>query len=101
MERPFQLLRPIGEESEDRSGNCQWDAASIETITDVRGLGFEPTLDQHGFIVRRSPTILTSEQFDNKDMAETFYMPEMYDLLKREVQDADLVVGFHHQVRAC
>ena len=31
-------------------------------------------------------------------MTETFYMPEMYDLLKREVEDADLVVGFDHQV---
>ncbi len=33
-------------------------------------------------------------------MTETFYMAEMYDLLKREVEGADLVVGFDHQVRS-
>lgn len=100
VERPFQLLRPVREESNDkRDSNCQWDAVASETVTDVRGLAFEPTLDQQGFIVRRSPTVLTSEQFDNRDMTETFYMPEMYDLLKREVEGADLVVGFDHQVR--
>lgn len=100
VERPFQLLRPVREDSEDkRESNCQWDARASETVTDVRGLAFEPTLDQHGFIVRRAPTFLTSEQFDNRDMTETFYMPEMYDLLKREVEGADLVVGFDHQVR--
>ena len=99
-ERPFQLLRPVREDSNDRrETNCQWDATASETITDVRGLAFEPTLDQHGFIVRRWPTILTPEQFDHRDMTETFYMPEMYDLLKREVEGADLVVGFDHQVR--
>ena len=100
VERPFQLLRPVREDSKDkRESNCQWAATASETVTDVRGLAFEPTLDQHGFIVRRAPTILTSEQFDNRDMTETFYMPEMYDLLKREVEGADLIVGFDHQVR--
>lgn len=100
VERPFQLLRPVREDSNDsRETNCQWGATASETITDIRGLAFEPTLDQHGFIVRRSPTILTSEQFNHRDMTETFYMPEMYDLLKREVEGADLVVGFDHQTR--
>lgn len=100
VERPFQLLRPVREDSIDkRESNCQWDATASETVTDVRGLAFEPTLDQHGFIVRGAPTIFTSEQFENRDMTETFYMPEMYDLLKREVEGADLVVGFDHQVR--
>ena len=49
-------------------------------------------------MVRRWPTILSSEEFGYRDMTETFYMAEMYDLLKREVEGADLVVGFDCQV---
>ncbi len=100
-ERPFQLLRPVHEDSQDRrESNCQWDARASETITDIRGLAFSPTLDEHGFIVRRWPTILSPEDFGHRDMTETFYMAEMYDLLKREVEGADLIVGFDHQVRS-
>ena len=99
-ERPFQLLRPVDANARDRRlSNCEWEAGPTETVLDIRGMEGEPGLERQGFMVRKAGTALGPEDFADGDLVETFYMPEMEALLRREVEGADLVVGFEHQVR--
>lgn len=98
-EKPFSLVQPWPEAlKERRTSNLVWERPAPELIIDIRGQESKYELDKHGFAVRHSPTKLSQCDFDDPDIIEHLYLPEISNLLKTTVEGADMVVNTHFQV---
>lgn len=99
-EKPFNLLHPEAEQAvKQRTSNLAWKEQPPERITDMRGQEWTFELDKHGFALRNWPTVLSQRDFDEPDLIEHMYMPEIHNLFKATVPGADLVFVTHPQVR--
>jgi hypothetical protein len=98
-EKPFSLMEPVHESLRgQRTSNLVWKWQAPQRITDMRGQESKFDLDKHGFAVRDWPTKLSQREFDEPDLIEHVYLPEIYDLVKTTVEGADLVINTHFQV---
>lgn len=95
-EKPFQIFINIPEDAEDqRDTNLVFKRVCL-AIRDVRGLSIELSLDTNGFIYRQH-TMKTTDCPNREDVQQS-YLPEVEELLKREVEGADRVFFFDWRV---
>lgn len=96
VEKPFQIFINIPEDAEDqRDTNLVFKRVCV-MIWDVRGLSTELSLDTNGFIYRQH-TMRTIDCTNREDVQQS-YLPEVEELLKREVEGADRVFFFDWRV---
>ncbi|KAL9598501.1 MAG: hypothetical protein Q9219_004474 [cf. Caloplaca sp. 3 TL-2023] len=96
-EKPFQIFIDIPEDAEDqRDTNLVFKPASV-LVQDVRGHVANFSLDTHGFIYREHTAKTTD--FTNRESVERTYLPEIEDLLKREVEGVDRIFFFDWRLR--
>jgi len=97
-EKPFHIFLNIPPGAPDqRNTNLVFHDVHIP-VRDVRSLSLnqQPTLDQSGFIYRRSGTSLS--KFTDRTQIESVYLPEVELLLRREVEDIERVFFFDWRV---
>lgn len=92
-------MQPFAEAAQDqRRSNLVWKRQAPQHVTDIRGQESVYQLDKHGFAMRKSSTKLSQRDFDDPDMIEHLYLPEISHLFRSSVEGADLVVNTHFQV---
>lgn len=101
IEKPFQLFSAVAQADlpDQRTTNLVFREGDLECIHDVRGTESQFTLDKQGFTFRRHHTLV--EDFSRREDVEDFYLPEIEDLLRREVNGVDQVYFFDWRVRCC
>lgn len=98
-EKPFQFTNPGADLAKgQRASNLMWKARMPQRITDMRGQEETFDLDKHGFAVRKWPTALSSDDFDQFDLVKHIYSPEIHNLIKNVVKGADYVIDVRCQV---
>jgi hypothetical protein len=95
-EKPFQIFSYL-EDPNVRYTNLVFKDGGTECVHDVRGKESECTLDRNGFKFVRHQTSLTS--FDKKEDIEKSYLPEIENLVRKHVDDAEMVFTFDWRVR--
>lgn len=97
-EKPFQIFVTLPDGVEDpRTDNLVFEDNVEQTIHDVRGNEDKFNIDNHGFQYVNHETKISA--FDSKDSIEQVYLPELEQLLKNSLVDADRVVFFNWRVR--
>lgn len=77
--------------------NVFLEAGPEETLNDVRGREQEFTLDDHGFAYVHAPTAF--KDWSSQPQIAKEYLPEMEQLLRREVDGCDEVVFYDARIR--
>ena len=96
VEKPFQVFINIPEDAEDqRDTNLVFEHVRLP-VHDVRGCVTDFSLDTNGFIYRQHVTKATN--VSTRQAVEQHYLPEVEQLLKREVEGADRIVFFDFRV---
>ena len=97
-EKPFQLFSVVGggHLPDQRTTNLVFKEGEVETIHDVRGTESHYSLNKQGFTFRIYPTRV--HDFGVRDEVENVYLPEMEELLRREVEGVDQVYFFDWRV---
>lgn len=93
-EKPYSILTSF--EGCDKPTNMQFGPEQPETITNIRGIEEQFTLDKHGFKYMSSPTAFSD--WGNRRAVEENYLPEVEALLLNSVQDVDEVLIFDWRV---
>ena len=93
--KPLQIT-PAFADKEGRT-NVQLTLGEVEVIKDVRGLEESFSLDSHGFVYVRAPTTF-SDWTSQPKIAEE-YLPELEELLKREVGGCDEIMFYDARLR--
>lgn len=97
-EKPFQLFVNIPPEAEDqRTTNLVFEDVALP-IQDVRGISNDWNIDEKGFVYRRHETNATLEDFGSRKAVEQIYLPEVEDLLRKELEGVDRVFFFDWRV---
>lgn len=92
-EPAFQIFHEISKEAPDqRRSNVEWELGGAETVIDMRGDEQCFSLTKQGFKVVKSPTDV--RDFANTQIIKSCYLPEIQNLMKREVEDAERIVFF-------
>ncbi|KAL8722296.1 MAG: hypothetical protein Q9225_001201 [Loekoesia sp. 1 TL-2023] len=96
-EKPFQIFIDIPEDAEDqRDTNLVFKQVCL-SVHDVRRLSEKFSLDANGFMYRRHIAKVTN--FASRKDVEQNYLPEMEQLLRREVEGADRIFFFDWRLR--
>ena len=91
-EKPFQILSNIPKDAEDqRATNLEWESHEI-ALRDARGYEHHYSLDKHGFAFRTIPAV--EIQVPDRGFMEQEYLPQMENLLRREIKDVRRVIFF-------
>ncbi|KAK3167106.1 hypothetical protein OEA41_010231 [Lepraria neglecta] len=95
-EKPFQLFSVVGggHLPDQRTTNLVFKEGEVETIHDVRGTESQYSLNKQGFTFRIYPTRV--HDFGVRDEVENVYLPEIEELLRREVEGIDQVYRWHY-----
>jgi len=94
-EKPFQIFTNIPPEALDqRTTNLVFEDHAVQ-ITDIRSLPEKVlkrdfTLDQKGFVYEKHKTKMKKENFDDQDMIERVYLPEVEDLIRKELEGREV-----------
>ena len=95
-EKPFQIFIDIPEDAEDqRDTNLVFKQERL-TIFDVRGLATKFSLDDNGFIYRRHE--MGHVDFSSRKAVDQSYLPEVEQLLRKELEGVDRVFIFDWRV---
>jgi hypothetical protein len=94
-EKPYIVLTHMNE-THSRT-NMDWYHAAPEVMHDIRGSEKNFTLDTHGFGFLNSPT--TFEQWNDNELTEKIYLPEVIQILKDNVEDVSHIEIFDWRVR--
>lgn len=96
-EKPFQVFATVDEESTEKLSNLVFAQGPPVTICDLRGQCDHFTLDQNGFMVRhdRIPDV----DFSTEEAVRQNILPRLEELIRREVEGADVVYCFDWGVR--
>ena len=95
-EKPFQIFIDIPKNAEDqRDTNLVFKQERL-TIQDVRELSSKPSLDDIGFIYRRHTT--RHVDFSSRKAVDQSYLPEVEQLLRKELEGVDRVFIFDWRV---
>ncbi|EXJ85022.1 hypothetical protein A1O3_05697 [Capronia epimyces CBS 606.96] len=98
-EKPFVYLSAVPKYSLDpRQSNFEFHSVPVP-IRDVRGEEVNYTLDSHGFTFRTSPVQLQPDDFNDADVVEREYLPQVKELLRREVEGVDDIFIFDWRMR--
>ncbi|KAL8834254.1 MAG: hypothetical protein Q9170_003841 [Blastenia crenularia] len=96
-EKPFQIFTNVPEDAEDqRDTNLVFEQLCL-VVHDVRRLPAKFSLDANGFVYRQHVTKTTD--FASRKTVEQSYLPEIEELLKREVEGADRIFFFDWRLR--
>lgn len=93
--KPIQIT-PNFLDCEGRS-NVRLESGPSETLNDVRGREHEFTLDSNGFHYVQAPT--TFKDWSSQPQIAKEYLPELEDLLRREVDGCDEIVFYDARIR--
>lgn len=93
--KPLQVT-PNFQDAEHKT-NILLEPGPEETLTDVRGREHEFTLDDHGFTYVNAPT--NFKDWSSQPQIAKEYLPEMEQLLQREVDGCDEVVFYDARIR--
>ena len=98
-EKPYQLFSAIAEQQLPIQGatNLEWTNGDIETIHDVRGIESQFTLDKNGFGFCSTSTNVRN--FSSTAQIEKTYLPEVENILRREVEGVDQIHLFDWRIR--
>ncbi|KAK4697612.1 hypothetical protein P7C71_g480, partial [Lecanoromycetidae sp. Uapishka_2] len=98
-EKPFQLFSalPEGDLPNQRTTNLVFKEGEAECIHDVRGKESHFVLDKQGFTFRGHQTQV--HDFGRREDVEGIYLPEMEELLRRELKEVDQVYFFDWRIR--
>jgi hypothetical protein len=84
-EKPFQIFINIPPDATDqRTTNLVYENVDL-MAKDVRYIDFQTSLDKNGF--------------NDRDYVDKYYLPEVEELLRSEVEDADRIFFFDWRVR--
>ena len=99
IEKPYQLFSTVTKQELPVRGatNLEWTKGDVEIIHDVRGRASQFTLDSNGFAFLKVPTKFGN--FDSSEQIERFYLPEVEDILFREVEGVDQIYFFDWRIR--
>lgn len=97
IEKPFQIFINTPEDAQDQRDTNLVFEKQLCTIQDIRGVAYNPSLDENGFTYRRHLTKTTD--FTNRRNVDEKYLPEVENLLKSEVDGVDRVFFFDWRVR--
>lgn len=95
-EKPYSILTSF--EGCDETTNMQFGPEQAETITSIRGVEDQFTLDKHGFKYTSSPTAFSD--WGNRQAVEENYLPEVEALLHKSVEEVDEILIFDWRVRS-
>jgi hypothetical protein len=96
-EKPFQIFINIPPDATDqRTTNLVYENVDL-MAKDVRYIDFQTSLDKNGFIYCKHQTHI--EKFNDRDYVDKYYLPEVEELLRSEVEDADRIFFFDWRVR--
>lgn len=101
IEKPFQIFMNIPPDVPDqRTTNLVFSDHAIK-IRDVRHYPKPCSIDERGFIYRKHRTEVPVEGFRNRETVEKSYLPEMEELLKKELgpETVDRVFFFDWRLR--
>ena len=97
-EKPYQVFVPLPDGiPEECQSNLHFALGEVEVVTDIRGREGDFTLDKNGFAVCQQNSKL--ENFTDAKEIERIYLPEVVELLKENVKDAEKIVIFDWRVR--
>lgn len=97
IEKPFQMFINIPPEASDqRTTNLVYEDVALP-VKDVRNLKLQPTLDQNGFMYCQHHTEF--KDFNSREAVDKAYLPEIEQLLRKEVEGVDCVFFFDWRVR--
>lgn len=89
----FQIFHDIPADAPDqRLTNVVWESGGDEHVSDIRGREADFSLVREGFTIVRHPTKV--RDWENDDIINSIYLPELHELMRREVEDADRIVFF-------
>ena len=94
-EKPFQIFTNIPPEAPDqRTTNLVFEDHAVQ-ITDIRSLPEKVlkrdfTLDQKGFMYEKHKTKMKREDFEDREMVERVYLPEVEDLIRKELKGREV-----------
>lgn len=95
-EKPFQIFIDIPEDAEDqRDSNLVFKQERL-TIFDIRELATNFSLDDTGFIYRRHE--MRHVDFSSRKAVDQSYLPEVEQLLRKELEGVDRVFIFDWRV---
>lgn len=99
IEKPYQLFSTVSKQELPLRGatNLEWTKGDVEIIHDVRGMVSQFTLDRNGFAFREAPT--NFRDFGSTEQIERSYLPEVEDILRREVEGVDQIHFFDWRIR--
>lgn len=93
-EKPFRASNSPGSPT---TSNLRWKLGDEELICDARGQEGSFSLDNNGFRYVISPTGF--RRWEDRQSVSSIYLEEMKELLKREVEGADVIRIFDWKVR--
>ena len=98
-EKPYQLFSAVTEQELPVRGatNLEWMKGDVEIIHDARGIISQFTLDKNGFAFCETPTSFRA--FESTEQVEKKYLPEVENILRREVEGVDQVHFFDWRIR--
>ena len=98
-EKPYQLFSTVAKQELPVRGatNLEWTKGDVEIIHDVRGRVSQFTLDTNGFAFLKVPT--NFRDFESSEQIEKIYLPEVEDILWREVEGVDQIYFFDWRIR--
>jgi len=97
-EKPFHLYVDLPDDTPNSvRGNIEFESAEPEVVHDIRGRESDFKLDIHGFEFHQYQRSEFSE-WENVAAVKSKFYPEMRQLMKQHVLDADFVHVFQHRV---
>ena len=97
-EKPFQIFCNIPIDAEDqRQSNLEFEEFTV-ALHDIRQQRPAPSLDNNGFTTRKHSTAMKSEDFLNRELVESIYLPEIEALLREAEDNIDRIFIFDWRV---
>lgn len=98
-EKPFELLVDLPPEhaSERRTNLTFAPGSSKEKVRSARGKEADFHVDIHGFALRKHETAF--RDWTNREQVGQFYIPEMEQFIRQEIDDVDKVYTYDWRVR--
>jgi hypothetical protein len=102
-EKPFRVYYEIPKSSTDqRRTNLEFEEHKV-TFQDIRctaPVGFDYTLDDKGFAIRNLQTIIPEEDFSDRNLVETKFLPQVEQLLRSEIPGITALYIFDWRLRS-
>ncbi|KAK5136272.1 hypothetical protein LTR08_003879 [Meristemomyces frigidus] len=93
--KPLQITPTFADK--DGRTNVQLMPGAVEVIRDVRGLDHSFSLDENGFVYVKAPTAF--KEWSSQPRIAQDYLPELEELLKREVEGCDEIMFYDARLR--